>query len=106
MKSTIREVVKPDVPTGQLKNTGGVSVSYDSLLVLALPADKFIVVIAAAWNDAQSRSGQSDDTRRLAAATSRAMDFWFNRDITNLACLDRGGTVQCPCNNASDTTFW
>ena len=70
------------------------------------PSDMITVVMAGAWNYALGHTSQPKDTRNLRFAISRAMDYWFNRDITNLACLDRGGTDRCPCTNTSDTTFW
>jgi hypothetical protein len=106
VKSTTLEVAKPYVRIGQPKNTGGGSVSHDCRCCPWTPSDKLTVVMAGAWNYALGHSSQPKDTRKLRAAISGAMDYWFNRDITNLACLDHGGTNQCPCTNTSDTTFW
>jgi len=105
VKSTIPEVVKPYVRIGQPKITGSGSVSHDCTGPWTT-FDKLTVVMAGAWNYALRHSSQPKNTRKLRAAISRAMDYWFNRDITNLACLDHGGTNQCPCTNTSDNTFW
>jgi len=32
------------------------------------------------------------------------MNWWFDRDYTNLACLDSGGSDSCPCDD--DETLW
>lgn len=64
-----------------------------------------IVVMAAAWHGglAGGESFVKDPT--LHSATSLAMDYWYGRDLTNIACLDSGGTPACPCSNP-DNTLW
>ncbi|KAJ7576365.1 polysaccharide lyase family 8 protein [Mycena floridula] len=66
-----------------------------------------IALLAGAWHGGISGSGASQfvqDSNTLAAI-SKAMDWWFARDFTNLDCLDSGGTPKCPCSS-TDTTMW
>jgi hypothetical protein len=59
--------------------------------------------MAAAWNHTLRYSSRPQELRD---AISRAMNYWFDRDFTNIACLDHGGTDQCPCANNADSTLW
>ncbi len=45
-----------------------------------------------------------NDTRTLDAILL-AMKWWFDHDFTNPACLDHGGTDQCPCNSTETAMF-
>ncbi|GLB36185.1 putative polysaccharide lyase family 8, N terminal alpha-helical domain [Lyophyllum shimeji] len=64
-----------------------------------------IVVMAAAWHGGLQGAEQFVKDNVTRAAISRAMDYWFLRDLTNIACLDSGGTALCPCTNA-DNSLW
>ncbi|KAJ7597075.1 polysaccharide lyase family 8 protein [Mycena floridula] len=59
-----------------------------------------LVAMAVAWSDSGKPASSATH-----AAISLGMDWWFARDITNIACLDSGGTANCPCNQ-TDTTLW
>ncbi|KXN89990.1 Chondroitinase-AC [Leucoagaricus sp. SymC.cos] len=58
-----------------------------------------ILVMAAAWHGGLKGGDQFVKDAELHSTISLAMDYWFGRDFTNLACLDQGGTSACPCDN-------
>jgi hypothetical protein len=60
--------------------------------------------MAGAWYGGLNGADEYVGNQALRTAISSAMDYWFDRDFTNLACLDFGGTDQCPC--ANNTTLW
>ena len=60
--------------------------------------------MAGAWHGGLSGADEYVRNQALRTAISSAMDYWFSHDFTNLACLDLGGTDQCPC--ANNTTLW
>jgi hypothetical protein len=60
--------------------------------------------MAGAWYGGLNGADEYVRNQTLRTAISSAMDYWFGRDLTNLACLDSGGTGQCPC--ANNTTLW
>ncbi|KAG5720111.1 Chondroitinase-AC [Termitomyces sp. T112] len=64
-----------------------------------------ILVMAAAWHGGLSGANQYVKDTTIRAAISRAMDYWFSRDFTNLACLASGGTVSCPCTNLNNSLW-
>jgi len=67
-----------------------------------------IVALAGAWHgglETEPDLAQYVQDRTVLSAISSAMDWWFSRDITNIHCLDSGGTPLCPCN-ATDPTMW
>ncbi|KAK0506120.1 polysaccharide lyase family 8 protein [Armillaria luteobubalina] len=41
----------------------------------------------------------------LESAILLGMRWWFDRDFTNPACLDNGGSASCPCNS-TETLLW
>jgi hypothetical protein len=61
--------------------------------------------MAAAWHGGLQGGKNFVGDENLRNQTSLAMNYWFGRDITNLACLINGGTPSCPCDN-SDNTLW
>lgn len=56
-----------------------------------------IVTMSAAWHGGIPGAEQWVNNPTLAAAISSAMDYWFENDFTVAACLDEGGTDECPC---------
>ncbi|KAJ2927182.1 hypothetical protein H1R20_g9933, partial [Candolleomyces eurysporus] len=67
-----------------------------------------ILVMAGAWRGGVNRpnAAQWVNNTQLRSATSRAMAYWFSRDMgNNTACLDRGGTSACPCENPGNTLW-
>ncbi|KAF8078587.1 chondroitin AC/alginate lyase [Lyophyllum atratum] len=64
-----------------------------------------IVVMAGAWHGGLEGADQYVKDDAIRAAISRAMDYWFSRDFTNVACLDSGGSTTCPCTNV-DNSLW
>ncbi|RDB29606.1 Chondroitinase-AC [Hypsizygus marmoreus] len=63
------------------------------------------VVMAGAWHGGLKGAEQYVKDSTIRTAISRAMDYWFSRDFTNIDCLDSGGTTKCPCSN-SDNSLW
>ncbi|KAF8898701.1 polysaccharide lyase family 8 protein [Infundibulicybe gibba] len=64
-----------------------------------------ILFMSAAWHGGVPGADMFVKNPALRATISLAMDYWFGRDFTNLACLDSGGTAQCPCANP-DNSLW
>ncbi|KAL4243438.1 dermatan-sulfate isomerase family protein [Abortiporus biennis] len=62
-----------------------------------------LLTMTAAWHGGPKGASQWTNDTTLLSAISSAMDFWFSNDFTNLACLDSGGTVSCPCGTPG---FW
>ncbi|KAI0078908.1 polysaccharide lyase family 8 protein [Panus rudis PR-1116 ss-1] len=62
-----------------------------------------IATFAAAWHGSLPSAEQFAGDPNLRKAISSAMNYWFSRDFTNLACLDAGGGSQCPCSTPG---FW
>jgi hypothetical protein len=62
--------------------------------------------MAAAWHGGQNGVIQFVKDETLRAAISRAMNYWYNRDFTNPACLSQGGTTSCPCSNPGNRLWW
>ncbi|THH34186.1 hypothetical protein EUX98_g64 [Antrodiella citrinella] len=62
-----------------------------------------ILTMSAAWNGGLSGADQFVEDPTILSNISKAMDFWFENDLTNLACLDSGGTDSCPCGTLG---FW
>ncbi|KAJ3574860.1 hypothetical protein NP233_g1480 [Leucocoprinus birnbaumii] len=58
-----------------------------------------ILVMAAAWHGGLIGGEQFVNDSALHDKISLAMDYWFGRDLTNLQCLNNGGTASCPCDN-------
>lgn len=56
-----------------------------------------IVTMSAAWHGGIAGEEQWVNDSSLAAAISSAMNYWFANDFTVAACLDEGGTDECPC---------
>ena len=53
--------------------------------------------MAAAWHGGLTGADQFTKDPTLLTAIQSAMDWWFENDYTDQACLDSGGTVSCPC---------
>lgn len=60
--------------------------------------------MAGAWYGGVKGANKYVRNQALRTAISSAMDYWFDHDFTNPACLDQGGTDQCSCTNIN--TFW
>ncbi|KAG6875621.1 hypothetical protein C0993_008275 [Termitomyces sp. T159_Od127] len=60
-----------------------------------------IVLMAAAWHGGLNGSEKYTKDENLRARTSVAIDYWYNRDFTDEACLDSGGKEDssCTCEN-------
>ena len=68
-----------------------------------------VETMSGAWHGGVAGAEQWVKNNTLRAAISRAMGYWIARDITNLGCLDGGGTDKCPCEdprNALWNTNW
>lgn len=61
--------------------------------------------MAGAWHGGLEGADQYVKDNTIKVAVLRAMDYWFSRDFTNVACLDSGGTTACPCSNL-DNSLW
>ncbi|KAF5386914.1 hypothetical protein D9615_002000 [Tricholomella constricta] len=61
----------------------------------------WIVIMASAWHGGLNGTEQFAGDEDLRLATSLAMDYWFSRDFTDIACLDSGGKTgsSCTCEN-------
>lgn len=53
--------------------------------------------MAAAWNGGVPGGEQFVKDPSLLSAISSGMDFWFENDYQDQACLDNGGNAACPC---------
>ncbi|GLB35537.1 putative polysaccharide lyase family 8, N terminal alpha-helical domain [Lyophyllum shimeji] len=60
-----------------------------------------IVIMASAWHGGLSGTEEFVGSKTLRNATSLAMDYWFSRDFTDIACLADGGKAgsTCTCDN-------
>jgi hypothetical protein len=76
-----------------------------SLICCRIPLIGLLVTMSAAYHGGLEGADQYVKQEALGAAISKAMDWWFTRDITNIACLDFGGSSPCPCSD-TDTTLW
>ncbi|KAI0322716.1 polysaccharide lyase family 8 protein [Amylostereum chailletii] len=56
-----------------------------------------IQTFSAAWHGGLDGAGQWFQSNELRSAISSAMQFWFENDFTDAACLDSGGEASCPC---------
>lgn len=61
--------------------------------------------MAAAWHGGLPGGDQFVKNESFRAKISLAVDYWFNRDFTNIGCLADGGTAACPCTNP-DNLLW
>ena len=106
MKSIIPQAALPVVQIGRLKFTGSVFVSSQLSVGrrLSLLINFELVTMAGAWHGGLKGADEFVGNQTLRTAISKAMDYWFDRDFTNLACLDQGGTDKCPC--ADNTYLW
>ena len=65
------------------------------------------VTMTAAWHGGMPGDDDYVKSSSLQASISEAMDWWFQNDFVNPACLDSGGTSRCPCGTAGMwTTNW
>ncbi|KAH9898428.1 galactose mutarotase-like protein [Cubamyces lactineus] len=63
-----------------------------------------IVSMAGAWHGGvEGGSPSFVNSSSLLDAIHRAMDFWFENDFQDQACLDSGGLASCPCGTPG---FW
>ncbi|KAK0198423.1 polysaccharide lyase family 8 protein [Armillaria mellea] len=64
-----------------------------------------LLTMAGAWHGGlPGVSGYVKDAG-LESAILLGMRWWFDRDFTNPACLDNGGSASCPCNS-TETLLW
>ncbi|EIM89219.1 polysaccharide lyase family 8 protein [Stereum hirsutum FP-91666 SS1] len=56
-----------------------------------------ILTMSAAWHGGIPGEEQWVNDSSLATVISSAMNYWFANDFTVAACLDEGGTDECPC---------
>ncbi|KAK7058939.1 hypothetical protein VNI00_001563 [Paramarasmius palmivorus] len=61
--------------------------------------------MAGAWHGGIPGNEQYVGNNTFAGEISTAMDWWFDRDFVNPACLTEGGTSSCPCDS-NDGTLW
>lgn len=54
--------------------------------------------MSAAWHGGILGGDQYVNNASLRSAISLAMNWWFNNDFTNVACLDAGDSSGCPCD--------
>ncbi|RDB19287.1 Chondroitinase-AC [Hypsizygus marmoreus] len=66
---------------------------------------KRIVTLAAAWHSGLNGTEQYAQDEMLKSGIYLAMDYWFNRDFPDTACLASGGKLDCPCENP-DGFIW
>ncbi|KAL0579368.1 hypothetical protein V5O48_002644 [Marasmius crinis-equi] len=64
-----------------------------------------LVTLAGAWHGGLPNTTRFTRNQTFAGMISGAMNWWFDRDFTNVACLTDGGTPSCPCAPA-DITMW
>ncbi|KAF7307058.1 Polysaccharide lyase family 8 protein [Mycena indigotica] len=55
--------------------------------------------LAGAWHGALAGATQYAQDPSVLVAAKSAMDYWFANDMTNVACLDQGGSDACPCGS-------
>ncbi|KAF7311049.1 Polysaccharide lyase family 8 protein [Mycena chlorophos] len=53
--------------------------------------------LAGAWHGDLPGAEQYSQDADVLNAAKLAMDWWFDNDMTNDACLDQGGKAACPC---------
>lgn len=56
--------------------------------------------MTAAWHGGVPGGDQYVQSASLLSSISNAVNWWFQNDFTNPACLDSGGTSSCPCGTA------
>ncbi|KAF9270093.1 polysaccharide lyase family 8 protein [Marasmius fiardii PR-910] len=61
--------------------------------------------MASAWHGGLPNADQYVNNATLASIISTSMNWWFDRDFQNPACLTDGGTDSCPCD-PNDQTLW
>ncbi|KAG6827678.1 hypothetical protein H0H92_010809 [Tricholoma furcatifolium] len=63
--------------------------------------------MARAWHGDADGTGEYAGDESLKSKISLAMDYWYSRDFTDLACLDSGGKPgsTCTCDNP-DNLLW
>ncbi|KAG7099076.1 hypothetical protein E1B28_000951 [Marasmius oreades] len=64
-----------------------------------------LVSMASAWHGGLPNTDEYVRNATLASIISISMNWWFNRDFQNPACLTEGGTSSCPCDS-NDQTLW
>ncbi|KAG6888061.1 hypothetical protein C0992_009752 [Termitomyces sp. T32_za158] len=67
-----------------------------------------IVLMAAAWHGGLNGSEKYVKNENLRSKTSVAIDYWYNRDFTDEACLDSGGKrgSTCTCENPENLLWY
>ncbi len=61
--------------------------------------------MAGAWHGGFPGVSEYVKDASLESAILLGMRWWFDRDFTNPACLDNGGSASCPCNS-TETLLW
>ncbi|KAK1228704.1 hypothetical protein PQX77_008198 [Marasmius sp. AFHP31] len=64
-----------------------------------------LVSMASAWHGGLPNAEEYTKNSTFASVISRSMDWWFERDFQNPACLTEGGTASCPCD-PNEQTLW
>jgi hypothetical protein len=106
MKSIIPQDVLLVLQVGLPRHIGSAFVCSNAIYFIFLFNLPNIVVMAGAWHGGLKGGGQYVKDTSLQDAIFTAMNYWFGRDIgTNVACLDSGGTPQCPCSNPGNTLW-
>ncbi|KAL0571727.1 hypothetical protein V5O48_010235 [Marasmius crinis-equi] len=61
--------------------------------------------MASAWHGGLPDSDKYVKNATFASIISTSMNWWFDRDFKNPACLTKGGKSACPCDEG-DQTLW
>ncbi|KAK0208323.1 polysaccharide lyase family 8 protein [Desarmillaria ectypa] len=64
-----------------------------------------LLTMAGAWHGGLPGVSEYVKDSSLESAILLGMRWWFDRDFTNPACLDNGGSASCPCNS-TETLLW
>ncbi|KAJ8083848.1 hypothetical protein PM082_002614 [Marasmius tenuissimus] len=64
-----------------------------------------LVILAGAWHGGLPNTTVFTRNETFSGRIFGAMEWWFERDFKNPACLTDGGKPACPCDPA-DTTMW
>lgn len=64
--------------------------------------------MAAAWHGGLNGSEKYTKDEDLRSKTSAAIDYWYNRDFTDEACLASGGKKgsSCTCENPENLLWY
>ena len=103
---TTRPGVLPNRLAGQLPPTGHDWVdnffpeTFMAQLIFFHP-----VTLAGAWHGGLPNTTMYTRNETFSGIILGAVDWWFEHDFKNPACLTDGGTPACPCD-PDDITMW